>query len=56
MKDKVNVTLFKGISFDIEGHMELKNAIEHTLNTPEEKNKTVIPDNNENDNTKNITK
>ena len=28
MKDKVNVTLFKGISFDIEGHMELKNAIE----------------------------
>ena len=37
MKDKVNVTLFKGISFDIEGHMELKNAIEHTLNTPEEK-------------------
>ena len=56
MKDKVNVTLFKGISFDIEGHMELKNAIEHTLNTPEEKNKTVIPDNNENDNNKNITK
>ena len=29
MKDKVNVTLFKGISFDIEGHMELKNAIEN---------------------------
>ena len=39
MKDKVNITLFKGISFDIEGHMELKNALENIKDIPE--NKTI---------------
>ena len=54
MKDKVNITLFKGISFDIEGHMELKNAIENGKDIPEINNKTVI--NEKNDIIKNITK
>ena len=47
MKDKVNVTLFKGISFDIEGHMELKNAIENEKVIPEIKNETIINEKNE---------
>ena len=41
MKDKVNITLFKGISFDIEGHMELKNALENLKEIPEAKNETL---------------
>ena len=42
MKDKVNVTLFKGISFDIEGHMELKNALENIKDIHDGKNNTLI--------------
>ena len=46
MKDKVNVTLFKGIHFDIEGHMELKNALENIKEIPEQKNNIEIQENN----------
>ena len=28
MKDKVNVTLFRGVNFDKKGHMQLKNQLE----------------------------
>ena len=52
MKDKVNVTLFKGISFDIEGHMELKNAIENIKEIPEQKNNTNIQENIQDNNSK----
>ena len=52
MKDKVNVTLFRGISFDIEGHMELKNALENINVIPENINKT-ISQNNDRSNTNN---
>ena len=50
MKDKVNVTLFKGISFDIEGHMKLKNDLENIKDIPENKNNTVIQNKEENKN------
>ena len=52
VKDKVNVTLFRGISFDIEGHMELKNALENINVIPENINKT-ISQNNDRSNTNN---
>ena len=28
MKDKVNVTLFRGVNFDIQGHLKLKDEVE----------------------------
>ena len=45
MKDKVNVTLFKGVNFDIQGHLKLKNEIEKI---PDElnNNNTIINENN----------
>lgn len=54
VKDKVNITLFKGISFDIEGHMEIKNAVENIKDIPGNNNKTIIKENNETNG--NITK
>ena len=48
VKEKVNVTLFRGISFDIEGHMELKNALENINVIPENINKTIAQNNEEN--------
>ena len=55
MKDKVNVTLFKGISFDIEGHMEIKNAIENIKENKNQGNTTNIDnDKKENDTKKNL--
>ena len=57
MKDKVNITLFKGINFSIEGHMEIKNALENFKSDKIIENKTNI-DNNiiAEQNDKNITK
>ena len=57
MKDKVNITLFKGINFSIEGHMEIKNALENFKSDKIIENKTNI-DNNiiADQNNKNITK
>ena len=55
MKDKVNVTLFRGVNFDIQGHLKLKNEIEKM---PDEinNNNININDNNTNinENTSNI--
>ena len=45
VKERVNVTLFRGISFDIEGHMELKNALENINVIPENINKTITQNN-----------
>ena len=41
MKDKVNVTLFRGVNFDIKGHMQLKNQIEQ-IGKEIKKNETEI--------------
>ena len=49
------MTLFRGISFDIEGHMELKNALENINVIPENINKTITQ-NNEGTNMNNNTK
>ena len=41
MKDKVNVTLFRGVNFDIKGHMKLKNELEE-ISKEMKKNETEI--------------
>ena len=28
IKDKVNVTLFRGINFDVQGHLQIKDQVE----------------------------
>ena len=43
MKDKVNITLFRGVNFDIQGHLKLKNEIEK-LEGEIKKNNTNIKD------------
>ena len=48
MKDKENVTLFKGISFDIEGIMKLKNDLENIKDISKEKNTTITQNKEEN--------
>ena len=50
MKDKENVTLFKGISFDIEGIMKLKNDLENIKDISKEKNTTINHNKDENKN------
>ena len=50
MKDKENVTLFKGISFDIEGIMKLKNDLENIKDISKEKNTTINQNKDENKN------
>ena len=50
MKDKENVTLFKGISFDIEGIMKLKNDLENIKDISKEKNTTINQNIDENKN------
>jgi len=49
MENKVNITLFKGIYFDIQGHLNLKNEIEKISNEIINNNNT----NNNNNNTNN---
>jgi hypothetical protein len=44
MEDKVNVTLFRGVKFDIQGHLKLKNQLEKFI----ENNKLNISTNFEN--------
>ena len=41
MKDKANVTLFKGINFDIQGHLQLKDQVEK-ISEEINKNSTII--------------
>ena len=43
MKDKVNVTLFRGINFDIQGHLQLKNEVE-MISEQVNKNDSIIKD------------
>ena len=57
MKDKDDVTLFKGIMFDIKGHSEIKNAIENFKDNKTQGNETIIDNNNikdDNDTKKNL--
>ena len=42
MKDKVNVTLFRGVKFDIQGHMKLKNQLENIKGNTTQNNSTNI--------------
>jgi len=43
MNDKVNVTLFRGINFDIQGHLQLKNEVE-MISEQINKNESIIKD------------
>ena len=44
MKDKINITLFRGVNFDIQGHLKLKNEIEN-ISDEINKNNTIINEN-----------
>ena len=51
MKDKANITLFRGVNFDIQGHLKLKNEIEN-ISDEINKNNTIINENKTNINEK----
>ena len=51
MKDKVNVTLFRGVNFDIQGHLKHKDEIDK-ISGEINKNNTTINENNTNINEK----